>query len=34
MNRQQVKEFLPIINAFAFVYFAAVIIVHIREKIK
>ena len=34
MNRHQVKEFLPIIKVFAFAYFAAVIIVHIGEKIK
>ena len=34
MNRQQTKEFFPIIKAFAFAYFAAVIIVHIGEKIK
>ena len=32
MNRQQAKEFFTIIKAFA--YFAAVIIVHIGEKIK
>ena len=34
MNRQQAKEFLPIIKAFAFAYFAAVIIVNIGEKMK
>ena len=34
MNRQQAKEFFPIIKAFAFAYFAAVIIVHIGEKMK
>ena len=34
MNRQQAKEFLPIIKAFAFAYFSVVIIVHIEEKIK